>query len=194
MYEDFPEDQPNGPQDAIANPQTHVIQDAGLRIAKATDHRDFDDWTADESFCQRFLTDRSREWRTAIQQYWRERCTRRELATELGLSLETVKNLLRRIRKAAKDFQSGKKRRHALEIQWPRRPHTEINERDILAICDGDPEAREHAEEYRRLTIINQLSLFAPAISGQLVTIFEHSVGRTGCETASLIAEADGLK
>src|SRR5260370_931512 len=102
MYEDFPEGRPNG--------QTHEALDAGLRIAKATDHRDFDDWAADESFCQRFLTDRPREWRTAIQRYWRERCTRRELANELGLPLETVKNLLRRIRKAAKDCQIGKRR------------------------------------------------------------------------------------
>ena len=109
MYdEDFADFPGPNPQDAVASPQTHVIQEAGLRIARATDHRDFDDWATDESLCQRLLTDRPREWRKAIERYWRERCTRRELANELGLDLETVKNLLRAIRKAAKDFKSGK--------------------------------------------------------------------------------------
>ncbi len=186
-------DEINGPHSAG---QTHE----SLRIVKPTDLRDFEDWVNDEPFCQGFLMDRPSTWRIAVQRYWRDRVTRRQLATELGQELETTKNLLRAIRKAAKDFLSGKppRRKHAVETQWPRRPHTEINQHDILAICEGDPEAIAHAEEYRRLSILNQLSLFSPAISGELVNVFGQSdaVEETGREeiVARLIAEADELK
>jgi hypothetical protein len=196
MYDEDQEGQPQAQQDAIASLQTDAIREAGLRTAKATDHRNYDDWSNDEGLCQRFLIDRPSTWRTAIQRYWRDRCTRRELATELGQSLETVKNLLRRIRKAVKS--PGKKPSAKLECQWPRRPHTEINERDILAICDGEAEAIAHAEEYRRLSILNQLSLFSPAITGELVKMFEQAVDdaieETGSKIGRLVAKADALK
>jgi hypothetical protein len=189
MYDDdFTEGQPSQDvnvenQDAIASSQAHATQEAELHIAKATDHRDFDAWAADESFCQQFLTDRPREWRTAIERYWRERCTRRELANDLGLSLETVKNLLRRIRKAAKDFQNGHIKELHREGQFPGRLHT-------------------RAEEYHRLTLVSRLKMFGQIsgtakTSGPLMEILDQSeaLGTTSIEVAAhLIAEAEELK
>jgi len=194
MYdENFPEDE-NGPQDApqdaIASPQAHEVPEVpeALSIFKPTDLRDYEGWANDENACQRFLTDRPSTWRKAVQRYWRDRITRRQLAIELGQELETTKNLLRAIRKAAK---SGKPRKtHAVETQCPRRPHTNINPCDVLAICiDRDPDAILYAEEYRRLATINQLLLFDPAISGKLVRLFEETTG-----TETMLARADELK
>src|SRR5438128_625803 len=132
--------------DAGRNPQSATPEETELetelRIIKPTDLRDCEGWANDETVCQQFLTDRPSTWRIAIQRYWRDRVTRRQLATELGQELETTKNLLRAIRKAAKDFQSGKARKtHTVETQWPGRPHTEINVKDILSISvDGNPD------------------------------------------------------
>ena len=202
--QDFPEqDFPDEPQrpHASASPQIDAAQ-AGLHVAKLTDHRDFDIWSTDEGVCQRFLIDKPATWRTAIQRYWRERCTRRALASELGVDLETAKNLLRRIRKAARDFQNGtitiRLSRHEDGVRYPGRPHSGINARDIESICDGDEDALAHMEEYGRLNIIERLTMFSSAISGELIKTFEHSeaIGDSQREniTSRLVAKADALK
>lgn len=187
------------PQDE-SNPQIDAAE-AGLHVAKATDHRDFDVWAADESYCQRFLTNRPSTWRTAIQRYWRERCTRRELAEELGLNLESTKNLLRRIRKAARDTQNGTitlRLSHNEEgVRYPGRPHCGINTRDIEAICDGDEDALAYCAEYGRLNVIERLKMFSPAISGELVKTFQHAdaIGHTNeAITSGLVAKSETLK
>jgi len=106
--------------------------------------------------------------------------------------------LLRRIRKAAKDFQNG----HIKELyrggQFPGRLHTQISASDIFAICiDGDPEAIARAEEYHRLTLVSRLKTMFGKISGPLMKILDQSeaLGTTSIEVAAhLIAEAEELK
>ena len=197
--QDFPDCERQCPQDASASPQSQAAQEAGLRIAKVTDHRDFDTWTTDEEFLQRFLMDKP-AWRVAVQRYWRDRCTRRELASQLGIDLETAKNLLRRIRKAARNFQSGTITRGLSreDVQYPGRPHCGINAADIHAICDGDEDALAHMEEYGRLITIERLNMFAPAITGELVKVFDHSeaIGNSQREaiTSGLVTRAETLK
>src|SRR5437899_4302208 len=199
MYDNFPESQSQAPQDVLASPQADAIKDADLRIIKPTDLREYEDWANDEQVCQRFLAGRPSTWRVAVQSYWRDRVSRRHLAAELGQGLETTKNLLRAIRKAAKDSQSGKpKRKLTIETQWPPRPHTEINVGDIFSICDGDPNAIAHAEEYHRLSITNQLLMFDAEIAAKLVEVLRHSdaIGQTQNKaiTLGLLAKVDELK
>lgn len=194
--EDFPDCEPQRPQDSPASPQNNAAQEAGLHVAKATDLRDFEDWANDEGFCQRFLMDKPATWRKAVERYWRDRCNRKELTAELGLDLETVKNLLRRIRKAVSDEQSGKKRKPTTEVQWARRCHSEINAADIHAICDGDPEAIAHMEEYGRLNVIERLRMFSPAIADDLIRTLEHfeTNKQNQAITSGLLAKAEKLK
>lgn len=82
-------------------------------------------------------------------------------------------------------------------VRYPALPHAEINAHDIDAICHGDQDAIDHAEECHRLSVIEQLRMFAPAISGPLIKVFQHSdaIG-DGNEaiTSRLIAKAEGLK
>lgn len=199
--QEFPDCEPQCPHNASASPQTNAAQEAGLHVAKVTDHRDFDVWTNDEGFCQRFLIGKPATWRTAVERYWRERSTRRELAVELGLNTESTKNLLRRIRKAARDFQNGIITIRGLSrpedgVRYPGRPHSEINARDIEAICDGDEDALAHCEEYGRLNTIERLKMFSPAISGELIQTLEHLEANKQNQaiTSGLLAKAEKLK
>src|SRR5712672_2633815 len=86
----------------------------GLRTY-TPDRRDYDDWANNDEFCHALLLHKSAHatpvvighWNRAIQSYWRERKSRRELATELDLSLDAVKSLLRTIRRAADEFRKS---------------------------------------------------------------------------------------
>jgi len=189
-------------------PMDNTNQD-GLRIVAApTDRRAYDDWAYDDEFCHQFLLHitathpehrgRATVWEQAIKRYWRERCTRRELADELQIGIYAAKSLITRIRKAAEKFKTdghaGFKSDATSTASWTGIAHT-INRFDILAIAEGDHQAIEHADEYHRLAVLNQLQLFDPRISKQLVEIADESdaLGTTqGAEY--LISQADRLK
>lgn len=186
------------PEQYASGPHSNAAQEAGLHVAKVTDHRDDDVWTDDQGFLQRFLMDKPATWRTAVQRYWGERCTRRQLASELGVDLETLKNLLRRIRKAA---QNGTVTIRGLSrqedgVRYPGRPHCGINARDIEAICDGDEDALAHCEEYGRLNIIERLDMFSSAITDDLIQTLDHFEANKENDaiTSGLLAKADALK
>ena len=179
----------------------------GLRIVAApTDRRAYDTWACDDGFCQQLLlhvtaTHKQQEgraavWSRAIQRYWRDRCSRRELADELGIELDSVKSLLTLIRKAAEKFKSeghaGFKSdggQISETASWTARSHTTITAADIYEIAFGNSDAIAHAEEYRRLTVRSQLELFDPQISAQLENILDQPE-----IVAADVARADELK
>jgi hypothetical protein len=182
----------------------------GLRIIAApTDRRAYDDWAYDDEFCHQFLLHvsathpehqgRAAVWKQAIDRYWRDKCSRRELADELGKSPDAVKSLLTLIRKAAERFKTdghaGFKSERTETVSWNGRVHSAITANDVGRIIDGDREAIAHAEEYRRLTVHNQLTFFDSKISNKLVELADESdaMGTTGA-AGHLITEANRLK
>jgi hypothetical protein len=105
------------------------------------------------------------------------------------------------IRKAAERFDAdghaGFKSDTTSTASWNGRVHSAITANDIQRIIDGDHEAITHAEEYRRLTVLNQLTLFDSKISKQLAEIVGKSelLGTTSSQAAAdLIIEAAVLK
>jgi hypothetical protein len=144
-----------------------------LRIIAPTDRRQFDTWAFNDDFCHDFLLhvfanqhqkDRAWAWKRAIDLYWREGKSRRELANELDRSLDAIKSLLATIRKAAEQFIAG-----GQAVKEPSDfreggpayglvAHV-IQESDILALAEGDKAAQIFVEEYNRLSIISLLEL-----------------------------------
>jgi len=186
-----------------------ITNQEGLQtIAAPTDRRAYDDWAYDDEFCHQFLLHitathpehkgRSAIWDRAIKRYWRERCTRRELADDVQIGIDAAKSLITVIRKAAEKFNTdghaGFKSDATSTASWTGIAHT-INRFDILAIAEGDRQAIAHAEEYHRLTVRNQLSLFDPAISNKLAELADESDSLGTTQGAGhLIAKADELK
>lgn len=182
----------------------------GLRIIAApTDRRAYDTWAYDDEFCHQFLLHvsethqdhqgRAAKWDRAIKRYWRDRCSRRELADELQIGIDAAKSLITLIRKAAEKFQSeghaGFKSTVTSTACWDGRVHATITANDIDRISEGDHEAVIRAEEYHRLSVRNQLTLFDPKISKRLADLADESdaVGITGA-AGHLITEANRLK
>src|SRR6267154_2467027 len=165
---------------------THNEDLQGLRfIAAPTDRRAVDDWAYDDEFCHEFLhhvaathqqPGRAANWRQAIQRYWRDRCSRRELADEFGITVDAIKSRLTLIRKAAEAFKThghaGFKSDGYQVPAWSGRVHSGITANDIHRIAiDSDCEAIARAEEYHRLTLLHQVKLFDQRISPQLQNI-----------------------
>jgi hypothetical protein len=84
-----------------------------LRIVPPTDRRAEDSWAFDDNFVKSFLVhtfstrhqkDRGWAWKRAIDLYWKQGVSRRELAVELDRSLDAIKSLIKTIRKAAERF------------------------------------------------------------------------------------------
>ena len=144
-----------------------------LRIIAPTDRRHFDTWAFDDSFCHDLLLhvfanqhqkDRAWAWKRAIDLYWREGKSRRELATELDRSLDAIKSLLTTIRRAAEKFIAGGKIvTEPPEFRQSRPAYAPtahvIGELDILALAEGDKAARFFIEEYHRLSVATLLEL-----------------------------------
>jgi hypothetical protein len=146
---------------------------AQLRIISPTDRRQFDQWAFDDEFCHDFLLhvfanqhqkDRAWAWKRAIDLYWREGKSRRQLAAELDRSLDAVKSLLTTIRKAAEKFiLGGKVVKEPPEFRASRPAYAltahVIRDSDILALAEGDKAARIFVEEYHRLSVATLLEL-----------------------------------
>lgn len=189
----------------------NVTNQDGLRIIAAPRDRRADDaWAYDDEFCHQFLLHitathpehqgRAVVWKRAIERYWREKCSRRELADELQIGIDATKSLLTLIRKAAEKFKADGHAGFKSEIatttaSWNGRVHSAITANDVGRIIDGDREAIAHAEEYHRLTIRNQLGLFDPHICKKLEELANQSDALGDTRAAGhLITEANRLK
>jgi len=164
-----------------------------LRIIAPTDRRAYDTWAFDDTLCSgllnhAFANPARKEclrwhWERAIQIYWREGKSRRDLANELSLSPDAIKSLVKTIRATADEFIAG-----GSVVATPDPPKTPkakwslahtIGKLDIFALFDDDAEkaiaASTFLEEFRRLSTINLLGLFNEGISGRLITILDKS-------------------
>jgi hypothetical protein len=146
---------------------------AQLRIIAPTDRRQFDTWAFNDDFCHDLLLhvfanqhqkDRAWAWKRAIDLYWREGKSRRELAAELDRSLDAIKSLLSTIRKTAEKFiAGGKVVKEPSEFResrpaYPMTAHV-ISDDDILALAEGNKAAQIFVEEYHRLSVQSLLEL-----------------------------------
>ena len=158
---------------------------AQLRVVYPNDQRQFDWWAFDDGFCANLLTyafaNPARkgttlrwEWQRAIQVYWREGKSRRDLATELSLSFDAIKSHISTIRKTAREFiVGGQAVRESAGLEQPakhQRVRT-IEKLEIDKLAEGDEDTKVYVEECRRLAVSNVLSLFNPTISKQLLEL-----------------------
>ena len=137
----------------------------GLRVTGRIqiDQRDHDTWAHNDDLIKDFIASlgalqqsRARTWKRAIDLYWRQRLSQRQLAIELSLSFDGVKSLLKTIRKAVERFlKAGAVRTGDYDPDWP--PLAKgfcrtLGKTEVLRLLDPyDEETRQFVEEYGRL-------------------------------------------